>query len=525
MPVFDELQHRRTSRRRRQLPCALLGLAVTTALLAGLAGPAQAASSACHRTDGAFTACSGGSAEWSDIAPVSFPGSGANLYADQADRVANVGGPGLASDTFMLLYDECGERSAPKPDEYILVSFKIVEFEDGAAKLQHYAVHLFGDDTIIVLENGKPQLSAGGTQRAAVIEGQHGAVGFGKSPQCSFNHQIGEYDIRLGASLGGVQAAQAGYPGQYPVEPPPPPPPPPRPGPPPPPPPLPPPPPSPPPGPAGYSPDPIYWNGVAGFGGVAFPNSPGDRDRDGVPDALDNCPGTPNASQSDANDNGIGDACERPPGMVLAAAAGPTVSSNTTAAFLSAGLHGTTAAESVPLALSKAPSLLTQISLIVEYRVAAHLTTSAQTLTRQLVHSLVEAGALSPAEEQALVAAVLRRVQDDRAAATRPLKVLSAKSDRRGRITIQVRVPASGTVSAVARSATKANSSKLAVYGSAKASLLLKRLAAIRITPAKSARRALLRKGRLRVVTKVTFKPTTGKSKTKKVTTIVRTKR
>ncbi len=35
-----------------------------------------------------------------------------------------------------------------------------------------------------------------------------------------------------------------------------------------------------------------------------------DRDRDGVPDASDNCPSTYNPDQLDANNNGIGDACD-----------------------------------------------------------------------------------------------------------------------------------------------------------------------------------------------------------------------
>ncbi len=36
----------------------------------------------------------------------------------------------------------------------------------------------------------------------------------------------------------------------------------------------------------------------------------GDRDGDGVPDTMDNCPQTPNADQADTNRNMIGDACE-----------------------------------------------------------------------------------------------------------------------------------------------------------------------------------------------------------------------
>jgi hypothetical protein len=35
-----------------------------------------------------------------------------------------------------------------------------------------------------------------------------------------------------------------------------------------------------------------------------------DSDGDGVPDAVDNCPNTPNPDQADTDGNGIGDACE-----------------------------------------------------------------------------------------------------------------------------------------------------------------------------------------------------------------------
>ena len=34
-----------------------------------------------------------------------------------------------------------------------------------------------------------------------------------------------------------------------------------------------------------------------------------DRDEDGVPDGLDNCPDVANPDQSDADANGVGDAC------------------------------------------------------------------------------------------------------------------------------------------------------------------------------------------------------------------------
>jgi hypothetical protein len=42
-----------------------------------------------------------------------------------------------------------------------------------------------------------------------------------------------------------------------------------------------------------------------------------DRDDDGVPDADDNCPDTPNPAQTDTDGDGIGDACESPSGRMV----------------------------------------------------------------------------------------------------------------------------------------------------------------------------------------------------------------
>jgi hypothetical protein len=50
----------------------------------------------------------------------------------------------------------------------------------------------------------------------------------------------------------------------------------------------------------------------------------GDPDGDGVPDALDNCPGVANPDQTDADGDGIGDACEEGPGAAAPCGCGAT---------------------------------------------------------------------------------------------------------------------------------------------------------------------------------------------------------
>jgi hypothetical protein len=61
-----------------------------------------------------------------------------------------------------------------------------------------------------------------------------------------------------------------------------------------------------------------YWRvGVTTSAGTVYSQTwsfkaeePADRDRDGVPDASDNCPATANPTQHDANHDGKGDACQ-----------------------------------------------------------------------------------------------------------------------------------------------------------------------------------------------------------------------
>jgi hypothetical protein len=70
----------------------------------------------------------------------------------------------------------------------------------------------------------------------------------------------------------------------------------------------------------GFTQDLVQW----GEGAVAFrtdegqvflvDTSPPDADDDGVGDAVDNCPATPNPDQFDSDDDGLGDACDPFPG-------------------------------------------------------------------------------------------------------------------------------------------------------------------------------------------------------------------
>jgi hypothetical protein len=123
--------------------------------------------------------------------------------------------------------------------------------------------------------------------------------------------------------------------------------------------------------------------------------TPPDRDGDGVPDAVDNCPDTPNPDQKDSNLSGIGDACETS-GLTHA-----------TAAFLQAVTDGHTTLESTPLLATQEPPLIEQLSRIVKFRVSSGLTTSATTLTTNLVNSAVGLGLIAPQDTAPVINAVM----------------------------------------------------------------------------------------------------------------------
>ncbi len=188
----------------------LVGLAAASLFLAApvYAQVGGGPSIFCHETDGAFTICPDTNEEWSDIVPQFFPESDSYLYVDQADLDPILATPESQVDTFMLMYDECSQTEPLGANEYVRVGFTTVEVEGGIEALEHYVIHIFTDGTIIFIEDGTPQTDGAGEVRVEEIEGQRGAVGFGPSPNCAFDHVFAEFEIKLTAT--GV-ALDGGY--------------------------------------------------------------------------------------------------------------------------------------------------------------------------------------------------------------------------------------------------------------------------------------------------------------------------
>ena len=130
------------------------------------------------------------------------------------------------------------------------------------------------------------------------------------------------------------------------------------------------------------------------------PVSIADRDGDGVPDELDNCPTTANPDQVDSDFDGIGDVCS-------------VARRNSTAAFITAAVTGGTSIEETPLRVSDAPSLTEKLVRIVEFRLNAGLTNSHIQLTANLVDSLVAAGVVPPEAAEDLTFSVLIQIDQD----------------------------------------------------------------------------------------------------------------
>lgn len=128
------------------------------------------------------------------------------------------------------------------------------------------------------------------------------------------------------------------------------------------------------------------------------PSTKPDLDGDGVPDELDNCPGSSNPDQADHNLNGVGDACESPAQL------------HDTAAFLQANANASTTIETTGVAVRDEPGLLDRVVRIVKFRVDSGLTADPQALTRNLVDGLVSAGVIRPEDAQSFVDAVIQQL-------------------------------------------------------------------------------------------------------------------
>jgi len=126
--------------------------------------------------------------------------------------------------------------------------------------------------------------------------------------------------------------------------------------------------------------------------------TPADGDNDGVADDRDNCPTVTNSDQADQNLNGIGDACET------------ADLRHSTAAFLQARLDGGTVGEPTSLLVRDEPDLVGRIARIVEFRVAAGLSSSPTGLTGRLTDSLVSLGIVPADQKGAFESAVLAQL-------------------------------------------------------------------------------------------------------------------
>src|SRR6266511_3306594 len=195
----------RMAHRRRLLAVPLAVVTIAAGVVQSQAPPSHAEAAGrsdfCHVTDGTFTACPDGHREWADVPAKAFAAEHAFLYADQADLDAR-STPTSPVDTLTLLYDECARTRPLGPDQYFLVSFDTAVTEDGKEKFERYTVHIFGDGTLIFLEDGKLKADPTGKIRAREIEGQRGAAGFGPSPNCPFDHLVVEYQVELDAAGG-----------------------------------------------------------------------------------------------------------------------------------------------------------------------------------------------------------------------------------------------------------------------------------------------------------------------------------
>lgn len=151
----------------------------------------------CLVLDGLFSTCPNSSAEWGSVPFTAYPATNAYLYAAQADLDPALQTPTTPVDSFGVLFDFCGAVQPLAPDQYAVVQFRNVKTPSLAEKYRSYVAYIFGDGTLTVFIDGVAQVDATGQVRVAELDGQRGKVGFGKSPNCAFDHVIVEFKLVL----------------------------------------------------------------------------------------------------------------------------------------------------------------------------------------------------------------------------------------------------------------------------------------------------------------------------------------
>jgi Dockerin type I domain len=131
----------------------------------------------CHVTDGSFTKCPGGTVEWSDVQPLSFPATDSFLYVNQDS----------AHTTLYLMYDFPVRTARLGATDSVHVSFNTVEQVSGAPKLIVYDIYILANGTVQILQQGQP------TPPGHIIA----AAGFGASPNSSTPHVTAELQVPL----------------------------------------------------------------------------------------------------------------------------------------------------------------------------------------------------------------------------------------------------------------------------------------------------------------------------------------
>jgi hypothetical protein len=169
------------SMRRRSIALVLVAVLVTIPSTPD-AQVATSPTAACHVADGAFTTCSNGQAEWSDVEPLAFQ-SDSYLYVNQD----------VARTALFVMHDFPLRTTPLGANQAVRITFDTVE-RDGAPRFERHDVDISGDGRIQAFVFGQPVSSTGITA----------AIGFGTSPNSAVSHVMAELKVPL--ITGGVTA-------------------------------------------------------------------------------------------------------------------------------------------------------------------------------------------------------------------------------------------------------------------------------------------------------------------------------